>query len=190
MKTQKRGPEYSELIDIPSINAYLGFHRLAINGVNEKKSNQPFFIDGVYLVCNGEIYNHKSLIDILKITPNSRSDCEVIIHLYKRYGMKQTLQMLDGVFAFVLIDTIDKKVYVARDTFGVRPLFASSLNIYVNAETYYKSYLFASEVKSLCDIGIRFEQKFHQFEPGHFSLFEYDDNQPIEYVDDYFFPSY
>ena len=164
-----------------------GFHRLAINGFNEKKSNQPFFIDGVYLVCNGEIYNHKSLIDILNITPNSRSDCEVIIHLYKRYGMKQTLQMLDGVFAFVLIDTIDKKVYVARDTFGVRPLFASSLNIYVNAETYYKSYLFASEVKSLCDIGTRFEQKFHQFEPGHFSLFEYDDNQPIEYVDDYIF---
>lgn len=187
MKTQKRGPEYSELVNIPSINAYLGFHRLAINGFNEKKSNQPFFIDGVYLVCNGEIYNHKSLIDILNITPRSRSDCEVIIHLYKRYGMKQTLQMLDGVFAFVLIDTLDKKVYVARDTFGVRPLFASSLNIYVNAETYYKSYLFASEVKSLCDIGTRFEQKFHQFEPGHFSLFEYDDNQPIEYVDDYIF---
>ena len=187
MKTQKRGPEYSELIDIPSINVHLGFHRLAINGVDEKKSNQPFFIDGIYLVCNGEIYNHKSLIEILNITPNSRSDCEVIIHLYKRYGMKQTLQMLDGVFAFVLIDTLNKKVYVARDTFGVRPLFASALNIYVNPETYYKSYLFASEVKSLCDIGTRFEQKFHQFEPGHFSLFQYDDNQPIEYVTDCIF---
>ena len=101
--------------------------------------------------------------------------------------MNKTLQMLDGVFAFVLIDTLNKKVYVARDTFGVRPLFASALNIYVNAETYYKSYLFASEVKSLCDIGIRFEQKLHQFEPGHFSLFEYTDNQPIQYVDDYIF---
>ena len=42
MKTQNRGPEYSELIDIPSINTHLGFHRLAINGVDEKKSNQPF----------------------------------------------------------------------------------------------------------------------------------------------------
>ena len=67
LKTQKRGPEYSELIDIPSLNVHLGFHRLAINGVNEKNP-QPFFIDGVYLVCNGEIYNHKSLIDILNIT--------------------------------------------------------------------------------------------------------------------------
>ena len=141
----------------------------------------------VYLVCNGEIYNHKSLIDILNIRPNSRSDCEVIIHLYKRYGMKQTLQMLDGVFAFVLIDTIEKKVYAARDTFGIRPLFASALNIYVNPETYYKSYLFASELKSLCNIGTQFEQKLHQFESGHFSLFKYDDNQPIQYVDDYIF---
>ena len=57
----------------------------------------------------------KTLIDILNITPNSRSDCEVIIHLYKRYGMKQTLQMLDGVFAFVLIDTLNKKVYVLHE---------------------------------------------------------------------------
>ena len=71
MKTQNRGPEYSELLSIPTINTYLGFHRLAINGVDEKKSNQPFFIDGVYLVCNGEIYNHKSLIDILPSDPLS-----------------------------------------------------------------------------------------------------------------------
>ena len=112
MKTQNRGPEYSELLNIPKINTYLGFHRLAINGVNEKKSNQPFFIDGIYLVCNGEIYNHKHLLNILKVKPYSRSDCEVIIHLYKRYGIKQTLQMLDGVFAFVLIDTNKKHIFV------------------------------------------------------------------------------
>ena len=185
MKTQNRGPEYSELLDIPSINTHLGFHRLAINGVDEKKSNQPFFIDGVYLVCNGEIYNHKSLIDILNITPNSRSDCEVIIHLYKRYGMKQTLQMLDGVFAFVLIDTNKKQIFVSRDTYGIRPLFTSVLKIYVGPETYYYSYLFSSELKSISDIGMRFDQTVNQFLPGHCSKFIYDDDSPIKFIDEF-----
>lgn len=185
MKTQNRGPEYSELLDIPSINTHLGFHRLAINGVDEKKSNQPFFIDGVYLVCNGEIYNHKSLIDILNITPNSRSDCEVIIHLYKRYGMKQTLQMLDGVFAFVLIDTNKKQIFVSRDTYGIRPLFTSFLKIYVGPETYYYSYLFSSELKSISDIGMRFDQTVNQFLPGHCSKFIYDDDSPIKFIDEF-----
>ena len=184
LKSQSRGPEYSELLDIPDIKTYLGFHRLAINGFNEKKSNQPFFIDGIYLVCNGEIYNHKQLYDILNVVPNSRSDCEVIIHLYKKYGIKQTLQMLDGVFAFVLIDTNNKLVYVSRDTFGVRPLFASVLKIYVNAETYYHSFLFSSELKSICDIGNQFDIKIDQFQPGHFSKFSYNDNEPIVFCED------
>jgi len=185
MKTQNRGPEYSELLDIPKINTYLGFHRLAINGVNEKKSNQPFFIDGIYLVCNGEIYNHKQLFTILNILPNSRSDCEVIIHLYKRYGIKQTLQMLDGVFAFVLIDTNKKQIFVSRDTYGIRPLFTSVLKIYVNPDTYYYSYLFSSELKSISDIGMRFDQTVNQFLPGHCSKFIYDDDSPIKFIDEF-----
>ena len=47
---------------MPSIHCSLGFHRLAINGVGDEQSNQPFFIDGIYLVCNGEIYNHKQIL--------------------------------------------------------------------------------------------------------------------------------
>ena len=99
MKGKGRGPEYSKFQNIPNIS--LGFHRLAINGVQDEYSNQPFFIDGIYLICNGEIYNHKEITKILNITPKSKSDCEVIIHMYKKYGISQTVQMLDGVFAFI-----------------------------------------------------------------------------------------
>jgi len=187
MKTQNRGPEYSELLNIPKINTYLGFHRLAINGVNEKKSNQPFFIDGIYLVCNGEIYNHKQLLNILNVQPYSRSDCEVIIHLYKRYGIKQTLQMLDGVFAFVLIDTNKKHIFVSRDTYGIRPLFTSVLKIYVSHNTFYHSYLFSSELKSISDFGTRFEQSINQFIPGHCSKFTYNDGLPIKFHDEFIY---
>ena len=88
-KGKNRGPEYSKLENLQSINCYVGFHRLAINGVDDTNSNQPFFIDNIYLVCNGEIYNHKELFHTLNITPRSKSDCEIIIHLYKKYGIKR-----------------------------------------------------------------------------------------------------
>ena len=60
-KGKDRGPDNSKFLDLPSIHCSLGFHRLAINGVNDENSNQPFFIEDVYLVCNGEIYKHKEI---------------------------------------------------------------------------------------------------------------------------------
>lgn len=50
-------------------------------------------------------------------------DGEVILHLYDKGGIEQTISMLDGVFAFILLDTANKKVFLGRDTYGVRPLF-------------------------------------------------------------------
>ena len=123
-KGKNRGPESSKLLTYDPL-IQLGFHRLAINGLNEQ-SNQPFLIDNVHLICNGEIYNYKYLYELMDKTPQTGSDCEVIIHLYLRYGIEQTLQMLDGVFAFVLHDLNLNHVYVARDPFGVRPLYRLS----------------------------------------------------------------
>ena len=61
----------------------------------------------------------------------TNSDCEIILHLYEKYGIKHTLQLLDGVFAFVLLDLENPdcpKAYIARDTYGVRPLFIMENN--------------------------------------------------------------
>jgi asparagine synthase (glutamine-hydrolysing) len=83
----------------------------------------------------------------------TNSDCEIIIHLYKKYGIEHTLQMLDGVFSFVLLDnSIDSdsfKLFVARDPYGVRPLFA--LTPTQNSSTEEKDQIigFSSEMKSL-----------------------------------------
>ena len=102
-KGKRRGPETSKLRKFAD-NVTLGFHRLAINGLDEK-SDQPIHVDGVYLICNGEIYNYKELYQLIPgVTPKTNSDCEVILHLYIHYGIEQTLQMLDGVFAFVILD--------------------------------------------------------------------------------------
>lgn len=122
------------------------------------------------LICNGEIYNYKELYEIMGITPVTQSDCEVIIHLYKRYGMKQTLQMLDGVFAFVLCDNNIQlptaKMYVARDPYGVRPLYM--LKPKSKKET--ATYGYASELKMLSEFYKEMPNyKVEQFRPGTYS---------------------
>jgi asparagine synthase (glutamine-hydrolysing) len=178
-KGKNRGPEYSKLAPYLNYNFCMGFHRLAINGLNEK-SNQPILINKIILICNGEIYNYKYLYDLMEMTPETDSDCEVIIHLYLRYGIEQTLQMLDGVFAFVLCDYNNLNIYVARDPFGVRPLYQlSNLNNY-------NLIGFASELKCLNEFTIidkatdtfikentSNDTKIVQFTPGTYSIFSY-----------------
>lgn len=128
LKGKHRGPEHSIIQEV-MMNATFGFHRLAINGLNIQ-SNQPLCINNITLICNGEIYNYKELYKMMNIEPTTDSDCEVIIHLYKKYGIEQTLQMLDGVFAFCLLDNQhyggNTNMYVGRDPYGVRPLYILS----------------------------------------------------------------
>ena len=130
MNGVNRGPEFSEITNL-SKNLTLGFHRLAINGLNTT-SNQPMWIDGICLICNGEIYNFKELFEMIKTEPRTNSDCEIIIHLYRKFGIEYTLTLLDGYFSFVIYDTRDTTkepiIYMARDPYGVRPLYIFKCN--------------------------------------------------------------
>ena len=144
-----RGPENSTLSNV-HLNAVFGFHRLAINGLNNE-SNQPIKHDNITLICNGEIYNYRELYKDMNVEPTTGSDCEVIIHLYLKYGIEHTLQMLDGVFSFILLDgrynDQTTNMYVARDPYGVRPLFWLRNS---DPESPDCLYSFASELKMLC----------------------------------------
>jgi asparagine synthase (glutamine-hydrolysing) len=181
MKGKRRGPEDWCIKYLPDtlntsdeLKCTLGFHRLAINGLN-KQSNQPLvFENKAILICNGEIYNYKELYQRMKVTPTTDSDCEVIIHLYLKYGIEQTLIMLDGVFAFVLVDLEQPKMYVARDPLGVRPLY----KLYQHApQTKFPLYGFASELKCLeqiynnCNSGNDYVTYLEQFPPGTYTVF-------------------
>ena len=178
-KGKNRGPEFSKLDD-SYMKMTIGFHRLAINGLNEE-SNQPLVIDDIVLICNGEIYNYKTLYKYMGIEPRTGSDCEVIIHLYKKYGIEQTLTMLDGVYAFVLFDNriqlktpITNKVYIARDPLGVRPLYYLKQKMYNNFV-----YGFASEMKCLNNFYNSPSESItidiQQFTPGTYSVFNLND---------------
>ena len=153
---KQRGPEFSKMLEFQ--NTILGFHRLAINGLDEA-SNQPFFIDNIVLICNGEIYNYKKLLNDNSITPHTNSDCEVIIHMYLLYGIHCALASLDGVFAFVLLDLNINKVFIARDPIGVRPLYSLKG----------KSTAFASEIKSLIDLQYDSHSTIQHFKPGTYT---------------------
>ena len=161
-KGKSRGPESSKIIELNSPNIFLGFHRLAINGYNDEQSEQPFYQNGIYLMCNGEIYNWKHLYSMMGIEGTSKSDCEVILHLYEKYGIEETLNMLDGVFAFVLLDTNKKNVFVARDMYGVRPLFTQKKT---------NCFMFCSELKQLN--GLMHISEKYQFTPGTYTQIKY-----------------
>lgn len=158
-----RGPEFSTLISYTNqrTNNYLwlGFHRLAINGLNTK-SNQPFEIADIVLVCNGEIYNYKQLATENNITLETESDCEIIIHLYKIYGIEYTLTLLDGVFSFILYDKINSVTIVGRDPYGVRPLYYFNENDSIG---------FSSELKVLYDL-VEQKNNIHNFTPGNYMI--------------------
>jgi asparagine synthase (glutamine-hydrolysing) len=139
-----RGPDDSELVNFGNENYLFGFHRLSINDLSVN-GNQPFIQDNIILLCNGEIYNHKNLESEYDLNCNSQSDCEVILHLYKKIGMRKTIELLDGVFAFILYDKNANKLYLGRDRVGVRPLF------YRIDED--KNIAICSEVKGITHIG-------------------------------------
>ena len=156
---KSRGPENSSL-NLINNNVLLGFHRLAINGLDEV-SNQPICVNGIYLICNGEIYNYQSIYKMLNVTPNTNSDCESIIHLYQKYGIQYTLQNLDGVFSFVLYDSNISQFFIARDPLGVRPLFYKYLN---------NTFICASLIKQISFYSI--SQPVLAFPPGKVCSFE------------------
>jgi len=149
-KIQHRGPDdstYKEITD----QIHFGFHRLAINGLNTA-SNQPFFIDDVWLIANAEIFNYKELAADYGIELTTGSDCEVLIHLYRKMGLPKMLDLLIGEYAFVLYDVREEVVFAVRDHLGIR-------GMYIGRDEDGGTY-FASEAKALT-----FCKEFKQFPP-------------------------
>lgn len=118
----------------------VAFNRLSIHDLSEK-GMQPFQYNGVFVYLNGEIFNYIELLEEFKneFQPKSNSDVEIIPFLYYKYGL-QFLNKLNGMFAIVLIDEVNKTKYLIRDRFAEKPLY------YIQDD---RNLFFASEVKSI-----------------------------------------
>ena len=177
MSGKGRGPENSifEEKNYGTNNIIFGFHRLAINGYKNDASEQPIKKDGCILICNGEIYNWNKLRKLSDSTCETYSDCEIIIDLYRKYGPEQTLQMLDGVFAFFLYDEKNNMIFIARDPMGIRPLFMWRDNR--------SQLVVSSEVKMGQNIlNSEYEHSYTTpFKPGTFIYTSLDANKNIKY---------
>jgi asparagine synthase (glutamine-hydrolysing) len=126
----------------------LGHRRLSIIDLSNAGSQPMHYLDKYTIVFNGEIYNYVELREqcLQKgYTFKSHTDTEVLMALYDWHGI-DCLQYLDGMFAFALYNSETKKLFIARDRFGEKPLFYS----YQPNKYFY----FGSELKQLWAAGI------------------------------------
>jgi asparagine synthase (glutamine-hydrolysing) len=140
---QHRGPDNHQIWNDETIA--LAHRRLSIIDLTEA-ANQPFKKNNLVIVFNGEIYNYKELQQQLEKEKGvkfiSSSDTEVILEMYRCYG-KGCLDQFIGMFSFAIYDLNDESLFIARDHFGIKPLFYTIIN---------NSFAFSSELKTLVGI--------------------------------------
>ncbi|MEV8305792.1 asparagine synthase (glutamine-hydrolyzing) [Streptomyces flavidovirens] len=117
-----RGPDDRELLRNGPVG--LAFTRLSL--VDPADGSQPLVSDdgNLVLIANGEIYNHKELASALPsdVKLKTGSDCEVLLYLYRRHGL-DFLRDVRGMFAIILWDRAEGQLILARDRFGIKPLY-------------------------------------------------------------------
>ena len=143
----------------------LGHRRLSIIDIDSGK--QPMYNEdsSMVIVFNGEIYNYKSIREKLiekGHTFRTNSDTEVLIHGYEQYGT-HILDMLRGMFSFVIWDKNKKELFGARDFFGIKPLYYASMN---------ETFMFGSEIKSFLSHP-HFKKQLNQRALENYMTFQY-----------------
>jgi asparagine synthase (glutamine-hydrolysing) len=153
----------------------LGHRRLSIIDLSEK-ANQPLGNEdqSIIVVFNGEIYNYVKLARELKANHHifqSRSDTEVIVHLYEDCET-QCVDKLDGMFAFALLDKKRNRLVLARDRMGIKPLFYAlkGKNLYFSSEI--KSLLQSQEISRQIDLESLDSYLTFGYIPGERTIFQ------------------
>ena len=130
-----RGPDKKYYISNKSYS--FGTNRLAIESL--KNGDQPIKLGEFIVGFNGEIFNYKKLIKIHKLeSSNIDSEVKLILNLYKKYGEK-FLDLIRGQFAIYIFDTTKNELFLARDKYGIRPIY------YLNGS----DFVFSSEIKCI-----------------------------------------
>jgi asparagine synthase (glutamine-hydrolysing) len=190
-KLHARGPEGLRILEGNSFQ--LGFTRLAINGLDDT-GMQPMRYKTLTWICNGEIYNWKDLMTRHYLTTSSGSDCEILGQLFQTLATQTDaatfFKSLDGVFSTVLVDSSSSIAFIARDPYGIRPLFvgyilgnpddfpperAGILNASGKKQPI-QTIVFASELKALPPCAY-----IEAFPPGHYAAYDLKTLQRIGY---------
>lgn len=175
-----------------SFEGILGFNRLSILDLS-KNGHQPMCSpDGkVMLTLNGEIYNAFDLkpglvADGCKF--KSTTDTEVVLYLYLKYGFQGMVEKLNGMFAIVVIDLRESKLYITRDRFGIKPMYYYNQNGVLAFSSELKCFYALDEFKAVLNEDMLDEylvfrnnlhdtllKNVHRLQPGHYYTYTHDD---------------
>ncbi|XP_023665497.1 asparagine synthetase [glutamine-hydrolyzing] [Paramormyrops kingsleyae] len=178
MRIAHRGPDAFRFENVDGFTCCcFGFHRLAI--VDQLCGMQPLRVRKLpylWLCYNGEIYNHQRLKNQFEFNHETKVDGEILLHLYDRFGIEKMASLLDGVFSFILLDVANRKVFLGRDTYGVRPMFKLITDNGFLAV--------CSEAKGLTTLNHTMETDppITPFPPGHFEVFNLKMNGKVESI--------
>lgn len=140
-----RGPDDGATYLSPDRHLGLAFRRLAIVDLSPAGRQPMCNEDGsVWIVFNGEIYNHaehRAALEARGHVYKGRSDTETIIHLYEEYG-EDCVHYLRGMFAFAIWDQVKRRLFLARDRIGIKPLYYTVRS---------GVFIFASEIKAILE---------------------------------------
>lgn len=160
---QHRGPD-SEGKVILSEKVHLGHRRLSILDLSNS-GHQPMQSQSksLHLIFNGEIYNYLTLRKELNLNWRGHSDTEVILEGFSKWGVEVTLQKMKGMFSLAIYDELNRKLILARDRFGEKPLYYGSLK---------NCFIFGSELKSFMSHP-QFEKKISRAALKSFFCYSY-----------------
>ncbi len=167
-----RGPDDKRFLFSNSIN--LSFYRLSIID-QSSKANQPMmsFSKNLIIVFNGEIYNAQKLrVNLEGYNFKSNSDTEILLNMYHKYG-KECLNYLEGMFSFLIFNKNDNSCFVARDRFGIKPL-------YIKRDSH--QFLVSSEIKPI--LSFSNENRFNRIAFSDFLFRQKMDHHDVSFFKD------
>ena len=188
-----------------SLDGYFAFNRLSIQDLSPK-ANQPMISNSgsVVIVFNGEIYNTVYLKEILLkkgCTFKTTSDTEILLYLYLEFGLDVALEMIDGMYAFSIVDLRNKTISIIRDHAGIKPLyyyfknnnliFSSELKVFncikelnweLNYEKFSEQILFRNIVGQETLV-----RNIYQLIPGSYKIFSFSENSIKQKIEKTFY---
>jgi asparagine synthase (glutamine-hydrolysing) len=166
--TNHRGPDHTAFYkhEVNYLRIFFGHNRLKILDLSDK-ANQPFISsDGRYILnFNGEIYNFSDLKNALLnkgFTFSTLSDTEVLLYVLIHYGI-EALSKIEGMFAFIFYDKIKETTIIARDHFGMKPLYFYNDDLFFCA---------SSEIKGLISSGL-IKKEFNDSQIDYYLNYRY-----------------
>ena len=148
-----RGPDESNILSLAQDTVLFAHARLSV--IDISNGSQPFTDStGRYtIVFNGELYNYIELRETYSLDCRSSSDTEVVLQAYIRFG-PDCLQYFRGMYAFAIWDNLDNVGFIARDRFGIKPLYLARSVDGVTISSEVKGLLPFFETRQVCTAGL------------------------------------